>query len=430
VPVPELVLATPLWPARGGNGLAMRSGVWLEALAGLGAVHLWVVPLAVGGQEDRGLAAELARSVTVAPLLSDQRLLLAHRVADAEARERAIAALPLPALASYTTAEPVARLRAALGSAAPRALAAVRTYVAPMVMPLLRQTPTPQAVLDLDDDDQLARRRLAALLRASGDPAAASREEREAERFAALERSLLPAFDLLLAANEEHVRSLRDQHPGAEVALLPNAVAMPMATDRPRRRRTTSRESGELRLLMVGNLSYAPNVDGARWLCAEIVPRLRAAGCVVRVRLAGSAPDPRVRALAVAPHVEVLGDVTDLAASYAWADVAVVPLRAGGGTRIKTLEAFAYGVPVVATSIGAEGLGVEDRVHLRITNDPVAFAAACHELGQDPALAGRLRRAARAVATRHARPRVVEALRERVRALLHVAPVDASGPAR
>ena len=135
----------------------------------------------------------------------------------------------------------------------------------------------------------------------------------------------------------------------------------------------------------------------------------------MRLRLVGSGPAPEVRALAATAGVELLADVADVAPSYAWADLAVVPLRAGGGTRIKVLEAFAHGVPVVSTAVGAEGLDVVDGVHLRIADGAEAFAAACRQLATEPALARRLVENAAAVAERHARPRVVTALRERLR---------------
>jgi glycosyltransferase involved in cell wall biosynthesis len=104
-----------------------------------------------------------------------------------------------------------------------------------------------------------------------------------------------------------------------------------------------------------------------------------------------------VIALARLPGVELLADPADLAESYAWADLAVVPLAAGGGTRNKLLEAFAHGVPVVATSIGAEGIAAVHGVHLLIAAAPAAFTDACATLLADPALAMRLADSARAL---------------------------------
>jgi glycosyltransferase involved in cell wall biosynthesis len=139
--------------------------------------------------------------------------------------------------------------------------------------------------------------------------------------------------------------------------------------------------------VFVGNLSYAPNVDAACWLCQEVVPLLGD----VTVALVGSRPAPAVRALAARPGVTLAADVPDVGPWYAGATIAVVPIRVGAGTRTKTLEALAHRRPVVATTRGAEGLelgGSERPVVVRDT--PQDFAAACRELLDDPARTTRL----------------------------------------
>ena len=104
---------------------------------------------------------------------------------------------------------------------------------------------------------------------------------------------------------------------------------------------------------------------------------------------------PEVARLAAHPGIVVVANPPDLRPHYEWADLAVVPIAAGGGTRIKLLEAFAHGVPVVATTIGAEGIAAEHGAHLVIADAPEGFAAACCRVLSDPALAARLAAAAR-----------------------------------
>jgi len=105
--------------------------------------------------------------------------------------------------------------------------------------------------------------------------------------------------------------------------------------------------------------------------------------------------------------------VDDPAPLYAAADLAVVPIRAGGGTRIKILEAFALGIPVVSTRLGAEGIEALDGVHLLLADDAPAFAAACVRLKNDPDTAAALaRRAALLVAENHGTERINAALAE------------------
>jgi len=145
------------------------------------------------------------------------------------------------------------------------------------------------------------------------------------------------------------------------------------------------------RILFVGNLSYLPNVEGIRSFVHDVFPSLRAIfGGLTTIRIAGSAPAPEVCALASLPGVEVVVNPESLAPHYAWADLAVIPLSAGGGTRIKLIEAFAYGVPVVATRIGAEGVAVVDAVHLLLADSRTELVEACARVLSDAALAGRL----------------------------------------
>ncbi|HET7097880.1 MAG TPA: glycosyltransferase family 4 protein, partial [Casimicrobiaceae bacterium] len=147
-------------------------------------------------------------------------------------------------------------------------------------------------------------------------------------------------------------------------------------------------------------------------LTVHRVPHEPQGGDRVVLRIAGSAPAPDVAALAGLPGVELVADPVGLAACYAWADLAVVPLTAGGGTRIKLIEAFANGVPVVATSIGVEGIAAMHGVHLLIADAPAAFADACAKVLADSVLAARLAEEARTlVEARYAHAHGVHAVR-------------------
>ncbi len=143
-----------------------------------------------------------------------------------------------------------------------------------------------------------------------------------------------------------------------------------------------------------GTLGHPPNVDAARFLVERIAPCVWAAVPDARIRLVGR-HDRRVGVLHAPPRVTVTGYVEDISEELARADLVVVPLRYGGGTRLKILEAFAHGIPVVSTSIGAEGLGVRDGVELLIGDDPEEFAGKCVRALTDPLLRRRLVEAAR-----------------------------------
>jgi glycosyltransferase involved in cell wall biosynthesis len=175
---------------------------------------------------------------------------------------------------------------------------------------------------------------------------------------------------------------------GTGVWVVPNGyerVPLPARTD-PR----PPRPDGPV-LLMVGLLTYEPNSDAAAYFATAVLPRVRLRCPDARFHVVGrydsaAAVDPW-RNL---PGVTVLGEVEDVTAELTAADIAVVPIRFGGGTRIKILEAFAYGLPVVCTTIGCEGLDVHDGEHLLVADDPAAFAAACLRLYEDGELRARV----------------------------------------
>ena len=149
------------------------------------------------------------------------------------------------------------------------------------------------------------------------------------------------------------------------------------------------------RLLFVGNLRYAPNVDAALFFCNSILPEIRKAEPEAHVYIVGREPLERVLALHTGRDVIVTGTVPDVTPYFKECGVIVVPLRAGGGTRVKILEAFAHEKAVVSTRIGAEGLQVEHGVHLCLADDPLDFASHCVTLMRDSSVRRTLGVAAR-----------------------------------
>lgn len=147
-------------------------------------------------------------------------------------------------------------------------------------------------------------------------------------------------------------------------------------------------------LLFVGHFKHYANVDAARFLVRDVLPRL---GRAARVRLVGTAVPPEVRALA-GGDVTVEAGVPDIREALASAAVVVAPVRFGTGMRVKVLEALAMGRPVVATSLGAEGLDAVAGTHLLVADAAADFAAAVRRLLDDPGAAAAVGAAGRALA--------------------------------
>jgi glycosyltransferase involved in cell wall biosynthesis len=134
-----------------------------------------------------------------------------------------------------------------------------------------------------------------------------------------------------------------------------------------------------------GLLTYPANVDAARWLAGDVGPALRARLPEAQIRLVGK-HHADLQDLHDPPSVTLTGRVADMAEELARADVIVVPLRYGSGTRLKIIEAFAHRIPVVSTALGAEGLGAQDGVHLLVAETADGLAAACSRLLEEPDL--------------------------------------------
>jgi hypothetical protein len=139
-----------------------------------------------------------------------------------------------------------------------------------------------------------------------------------------------------------------------------------------------------LELCFLGSMDYGPNVDGVRFFVAECMPRLRERHPGVRLTIVGGNPAPEVRALEHA-DVAVTGVVPDVRPYLLRAGQMVVPLRIGGGTRLKIVEALALGTPVTSTAIGAEGLALEPDRDLRIADGAAALVDAIGRSIADPA---------------------------------------------
>jgi glycosyltransferase involved in cell wall biosynthesis len=252
-------------------------------------------------------------------------------------------------------------------------------------------------VLDVDDDEVRTRERMARLAAASGDAKVSTFEAAEAKKYAIAAKRYLAAFDRVAVCTANDATRLGAQFPEATFMVVPNGCAPPLAFSVRR-----PLQQGPLRLLLVGTFGCYANRDAAFFLCRDILPALcRLTARQIQIDLVGSGGAETLGELALNPIIKIHDYVEDLRPLYSLADVAVVPLRAGGGTRIKILEAFAHGVPVVSTRIGAEGISVADGKHLLLADDAEAFAQACLQVKENPELACRL--AARASALFHER---------------------------
>jgi glycosyltransferase involved in cell wall biosynthesis len=149
--------------------------------------------------------------------------------------------------------------------------------------------------------------------------------------------------------------------------------------------------SDKLELIFIGSYAHAPNIDAMLYFCQEIMPILRTKVTSLRLRIVGSTPSDEVKALAAA-DIEVVGFVPETTSYLLSSHISIAPLRYGGGIKGKIGEAQAHGLPVVTTSIGAEGFGFQDGLDVLVGDTPPEFADAIAALWQDPTLNERVRR--------------------------------------
>ena len=242
-------------------------------------------------------------------------------------------------------------------------------------------------VLDLFDVHSLMARRS---LERSADQDRGARA-REAERTLAFERRAAQTSDACLTVSPEDAAAARTLLGAAWVHVVPNGVDTSYFTPVPDPRP----EAGAL--LFTGRMSYEPNADAACYFAREVLPLVRHEVPHARFHVVGAGPPPGVAALA-SEAIVIHGRVDDVR-PYQWnAEVVVVPVREGGGTRLKVLEAAASGQAIVSTTLGVEGLPFRAGRDLLVADSAPDFAAAVVALLRAPGRRAELGARARAVA--------------------------------
>jgi sugar transferase (PEP-CTERM/EpsH1 system associated) len=206
--------------------------------------------------------------------------------------------------------------------------------------------------------------------------------------FKCWEEKSLCQFDGILAVSPSDQAWLRQHAPAAALELIPNGVDTDYfsAADGSHANRS---------IVFTALMNYPPNIDAVVWFCDEILPILQSKRPEVSFKIVGDKPGPTVLALAQRNGVQVTGRVPDVRPYLSDSSALVVPLRSGGGTRLKILEAMAMGRPVVSTRLGAEGLEITHGVNILLADTPEEFAKHIFALLADPQLGRRLGSAGR-----------------------------------
>lgn len=213
---------------------------------------------------------------------------------------------------------------------------------------------------------------------------------RQWQRMLRHERAECARFERVIAVSPEDAAVFREQFGVREVSHVPTGVD----TDYFRPSGEVERQPHEI--VFTGSMDWMPNEDAIRWFVADILPLVRARVPDVTLTVVGRNPPSSIRALGDNDGITVTGSVPDVRPYIERATAFIVPIRIGGGTRLKIFEAMAMERPVVSTAIGAEGLPVRDGADALLADTPAAFADAVVRLLLEPELAARIGNAAAA----------------------------------
>jgi glycosyltransferase involved in cell wall biosynthesis len=371
---PRMLFITPVIPDVTGGGLAMRAGMVLQLLAS--RYRVWLL-----------VASVYSDPTEPVPELYDD-LCEEWAVMSVTSAQRQNVSCPWEPMLEVATGEDMV-----FSDVEFDVIHVFRLYTLPFARLFLHGTGgrRPERHLDIDDIESRAHERIAHRYRLLRDLSRAEMHEQMARHYKAFEDQVLKDFDRIYVCSQRDREELLSRG-SSEVCVLPNAVTLPVAP--------VQQQAEPFRFLFVGTVSYFPNQDAVIFFCTKVLPRLRKiAPRPVSLTVVGAGV-PRQAWWVLVPEVILAGTVTDVEPYYRSADAVVVPILAGGGTRIKALEAFACRRPVITTSIGVEGLDVSDEVEVLIADTAKAFAEQCVRLMTEPELGERLTSNAYAALTR------------------------------
>jgi glycosyltransferase involved in cell wall biosynthesis len=384
----RLLMIVPVMPSDRGTGLAMRAGFFLDAYSGRFDVDLVVAPFPGLGKLSAFAHSRASQIELLDVHWPDTHYRLVASLINRGDRLSAFRRCGQPSRTAFF--RPLAGSLDRLSKEVDYKVVHVsRLYLAELVAPWLtgdrRGT---RIVIDCDEDEAWAFRRDAVQHRRHGDLFAADWADAEAEACDRFSSRWLLKFDLVFAASDKEVKSLSAF--GIRGTAVPNtAPSLPVPSPRHRRR------GRPFTIAFVGTMGYAPNVDAVTWFVSRMWRRIqRVLGHRVRLLIVGSDPAAPVIRLGRQRGIQVTGPVAATAPYYRKADMVIAPIRTGGGTRIKIIEAAAWGVPVVSTRFGAEGTTFLPDMDLLVAENEATFLRACLMLARNGSLSRRLATAA------------------------------------
>ena len=218
----------------------------------------------------------------------------------------------------------------------------------------------------------------------------------DSQVIAVAERRIARTWHAVSVCTDDDLATLRASNPGSVVLKIPNIVTRPHLPPRV--------PDGAFRVLFVGNLSFPPNSDGLRFFIEQAWPALARAVPHAHLTIVGLRPPEDIVDLASKLGLSLHANVPSLEPYYEGCDVVIAPILFGSGTRIKILEALAFGRAIVSTSLGSEGIGLQHGDNVLLADTMTDFAAALAALAHDPDLRQAIAERGRAFQQQHYTP--------------------------
>lgn len=384
----HLLILTPQLPWPPHQGTTLRNYNLIRHLSQRHPITLFSL-LAPGDDPEAGPLHSQVKHLITAPQPSRNR---GDRL-----RDLFLSPLPDMALRLWHPAAG-ARLHAAVAEHPPELIQVEGIEMAPYLLALAAGgLELPYTLYDAHNaETRLQARALRADLRRPRRWPAAAYSAVQVAKLARYERRLLRAVDGVAAVSEADAEALRGLAPGCIPAVIPNGVDLDDYD--PAAIYPDPYPAGQRPIILfTGKMDFRPNVDGALWFAQKVLPRLATDGLEPHFWIVGKNPHTRLDVLRGRPGVTLSGAVPAIQPYIAHADLCVVPLLAGGGTRLKIMEAMAMAKPIVSTAPGADGFPVDDGEQLALTAaEPAAFARRCQELLRDPQAAAAMGQRGRA----------------------------------
>ncbi len=381
----KLLYISPTIPASAGNGRAMRAYNIIRHLSLTHQIHLLIISREIKSRKNAHIDKEISAlcdSIQCIPIDPRQDIKLFFRVRLFKMFRRLYYRLFGSIENLYCSPKMIRSLQSLYRDISFDIIHVFRIYMTGFAECYIASEKKTLLQLDLDDIESKTHYRLSELYKLNRHKIKADKMRLDADSYQKLEHRILQSTDRVFVCSDVDKNWLADKYDNTNIRIVPNIVDIPENISH-------CHTNERYRFLFIGTFGYYPNYEGIVFFCRNILPDIRKQAtrsfeiCIVGTGITKSIAST----LNAIPDVTIIGPVEDITPQYVSADAMIVPVRAGGGTRIKVLESFAHQCPVISTKFGVEGIAGRHEEHFLSSESDKDFAQHCLRLMDEPCLA-------------------------------------------